>query len=300
MMDRVTTQTAYSTLLGSLMRSEVRQADAQRQVSTGKVASDLKGFGSNAEALTATRTVKARVDGFVQNAKDLSNKLSAQDLALTQVSDAASGARQAIANAIATGHGDGLMNSLKSYLDQASSALNTQYNGQYLFAGGRVDTPPVDATHTFQNDQNATVSRLDESTTVTTGMVASDVGGPLFTDIAAVVGYDAGGTGPLSGQLTQTQIDYLTTTLAGFDSARSGIDDKVAQNGMMQNRVTNVQTVQQDRQMALETMIGNVADADMAKAASQLSQSQVALQASAQVFSTLQSTSLMNFLKVGG
>jgi len=299
MMDRVSTLTSYSTLIGSLMQSETRQADAQAQVSTGKVATDLKGFGSNAEALTATQTVKTRVDGFVQNAKNLSAKLSAQDLALTQVSDAASGARQAIANAVATGHGDGLMASLKSYLDQASSSLNTQYNGQYLFAGGRVDTPPVDAAYAFQNDQNAPVSRLDESTTVTTGMLASDVGGPLLTAISAVVAYDAGGTGPLSGQLTQTQIDYLTTTLAGFDTARAGIDDKVAQNGMMQNRVTKVQAVQQDRQMALETMIGNVADADMAKAASQLSQAQVALQASAQVFSTLKSSSLLNYLRVG-
>jgi flagellar hook-associated protein 3 FlgL len=298
-MDRVSTLTSYSTLISSLMQSEVRQADAQAQVSTGKVASDLKGFGSNAEALTATQTVKTRVDGFVQNAKALSSKLSAQDLALTQVSEAASGARQAIANAVATGHGDGLMASLQSYLDQASSALNTQYSGQYLFAGGRVDIAPVDATYAFQNDQNAPVSRLDESTTVTTGVLASDAGGPLLTAIAAVVAYDAGGTGPLSGQLTQTQIDYLTTTLAGFDTARVGIDDKVAQNGMMQNRVARVQSVQQDRQMALEVMIGNVADADMAKAASQLSQAQVVLQASAQVFATLKSSSLLNYLRLG-
>ena len=50
-MDRVTTFSAYNNVIGSLMTSELRLNTANVQVSSGKVASDLKGFGVNAEAL---------------------------------------------------------------------------------------------------------------------------------------------------------------------------------------------------------------------------------------------------------
>ncbi len=307
-MDRVTTYGAYSSLITSMMNSEATQNKAEVQVSSGKVADDLKGFGASAEALTAAQTLKTRVDGFVDTTKALSAKLDAQNLALTQVADASQGARQAIANAVATGSADGLMASLQSYFSQATSGLNTQYNGQYLFSGGKVNTPPVavqnlsDLTSplpagVFQNDQLATTSRLDESTTVQTGMLASNVGTDLFNAMASVQAFSQGAGGPLSGKLTQAQTDYLTSMLSTFDSASQGLTETAADNGMMQNRVDQSLTTQQDRQSTLQQMIGGITDVDMATAASQLSQSQVALQASAQIFSTLQQSSLLNYLK---
>jgi flagellar hook-associated protein 3 FlgL len=310
-MDRVTTFGAYNSVITSLMGAEVRQNQAQVQVSSGKVAQDLKGFGASAEALTAAQTLKTRVDGFVEGAKGLSSKLDAQNLALTQVSDAAQGARQAIANAVATGRADGLMEALQSYFTGATSGLNTQYNGHYLFAGGRVDTPPVAAqtlsdlvtpppSGVFQNDQLATASRLDESTTIQSGMLASDVGTGLFNALAQIKTFDQGAGGPFTGQLTQAQSDYLTSMLSTFDTASQGLTAQVAQNGFMQNRVDQTLATQKDRQTVLEVMIGNITDVDVAEAASRLSQAQVALQASAHIFASLQNSSLLNYLSGTG
>lgn len=61
-MNRVSTSTAYSAVLANLMAARARQAHAQAQVSSGKLAADLKGFGQGAEALTASRTLQSRVD----------------------------------------------------------------------------------------------------------------------------------------------------------------------------------------------------------------------------------------------
>ncbi len=310
-MDRVTTFSAYNSVIVNLMANELRQNQAEVQVSSGKAASDLKGFGANAEALTAAQSVKSQVDSYVQNAKTLAAKLDSQNLALTQVQDAAQGARAAIANAVATGSADGLMPSLQSYLSQAAASLNTKFNGQYLFAGGKVDTAPVAAQSLadltsppaggiFQNDQLAQTSRLDESTTIQNGMLADAVGSDLFDAFTSVEAFDQSANGPLSGQLTQTQIDFLTGMLSTFDSANQGLTNTVAANGLLQNRVDQAATTQQDRQTTLQTMIGGITDVDMAEAASRLSQSQVALQASAHIFSALQSSSLLNYLSSPG
>jgi len=309
-MDRVTTFSAYNSVISNLMQAEVRQNTANVQISSGKVASDLKGFGVNAEALTAAQTLKSRVDGFVSGIKNLSVKLDAQDLALTEVGDSSQNARAAIANAVASGSGAGLMTSLQSYFGQATTALNTQFNGHYLFSGGKVDTPPVGVQNLaaltttppsgyFQNDQLAATSRLDESTTVQTGVLASNVGTNLFNALASVQAFDQGPNGPFTGQLTQPQIAFLTSMLPTFDSVGQGLTDVTASNGLMQSRVTQAQTTQQDRQTVLETMVGGITDVDIAEAASRLSQSQVALQASAKIFASLQSSSLLNYLPTG-
>jgi flagellar hook-associated protein 3 FlgL len=310
-MDRVTTFGAYNNVIVNLMTSELRLNQANVQVSSGKVAADLKGFGVNAEALTAAKTLKIRVESFVQGSKALSAKLESQNLALTQVSDAAQGARQAIAAAVASGRGDGLMTSLSSYFGQAAAGLNSQYNGHYLFAGGKVDTAPVAVTNlasltsplgagTFQNDQLAATTRLDEATTLQTGMLADAVGTDLFDAFSQVQAFEQGAGGPFGTQLTAAQTQFLTGMLQTFDAASQGLTDTVAANGLLQNRVTQSQSTQENRKTVLEVMIGGITDVDMAEAASRLSQAQVALQASAHIFASLQNTSLLNYLNGSG
>jgi len=309
-MDRVTTSSAYNSIIANLMQAENQQNQANVQVSSGKVASDLKGFGSNAEALTAAQSMMTRVSGYVQTATNVSAQLSAQDTALTEVSDAGQNARQAIAQAVASGSADGLMASLQSAFGQAVDGLNTQYNGSYLFSGGKVSTAPVAAQTlqdlvtppaggVFQNDQLTSSVQLNETTKVQTGMLASNVGGALFNAFQAVQQY-VNTNGPLSGTLTSAQQTALTGMLQSFDTANSGLTNTQAQNGLVQNQVSSIQANQTQRQTDLQTTIGDIADVDMGQASSNLAQAQTALQASARVFQSLQSTSLLNFLTGSG
>ena len=305
-MDRVTSFTAYNSVIGNLLQAESNQNQADIQVSSGKVASDLKGFGANAEALTAAQALKTRVNGYVNTATSVASQLTAQDTALTEVSSAGQTARQAIAAAVAGGSANGLMASLQSAFSQAVDGLNTQYNGVYLFAGGNVATAPVStqtlqqlvppATVGFNNDQLASSVQLNETTKVQTGMLASDIGTPLFQAFQAVAALNAGPSGPLTGPLTDAQQTALTTLMQTFDAANSGLTETTAQNGLVQNQVDSIKSAQVQRQTDLQTTIGDMADVDMGQASAQLSQAQTALQASARVFQSLQSTSLLNYL----
>lgn len=310
-MGQISTLSTYNSIISNLLQAENQQNQADIQVSSGKVASDLEGFGTNAEALTSAQQLQTRVNGYVQTATNVSAQLSAQDSALTEVSDAGQDARQAIADAVASGSANGLMASLQSAYSQAVDGLNTQYNGAYLFSGGNVNTPAVSVqqlsnlsttslTGVFQNDQLAQSAQMNETTTLTTGFLASNVATPLFQAFQALQAVDTGPDGPLTGTLTSAQQADLTSLLQTFDSANSGMTETVAQNGLLQNQVSNIQASQTQRQTDIKTTIGNMANADMGQASANLSQAQTALQASARVFESLQSTSLLNYLGTSG
>lgn len=306
-MNRVATGNSYSSVLGDLMRAQVRQAEANAQVSSGKTASDLKGFARQAETLLATRSIQTKVEGFLTQGKVLASRLESQDLALNQTAAAARGARQAIAEALATGRGEALMSELSSWFSSAADSLNAKFGGRYLFGGGQVDNPPVTADSMadlttqptvaafFNNDNLVQTNQLDESTTIQSGFLADQLGGDLFTAFRQVQDFvDVNGT--FTGQLTATQTTFLQGMLDDFDAAGVDLTDATARNGLIQNRVDKTMDTQEARQSMLEGMIGGITDVDMAQAISRLQQAQTTVQASAQVFNTLSQSSLLKLL----
>lgn len=307
-MNRVSTANNYSTILADFMRSQMRQHEAQGQVSSGKLATDLKGYARDAESLMAARSVQTKVDGFVAQNKLLASRLEVQDLALNTAADSADEARRTIAEALASNRSDGLMAELNNLFSSAVEALNTRFAGRYLFAGGKVDGAPVAARnlqdltaapgvdHVFENDGLVPVSRLDDTTTIESGFLADEVGTRLFETFRAVQAY-VEANGPFDEHFSQADIDFLKTVMDGFDTARTEITEKAAVNGLNQNRVDKAIEGHEARSDMLTGMIGDIAHVDMAEAISRLQQAQTAVQASAQVFVTLQNSSLLNLLK---
>ncbi len=310
MVTRVSTIGNYSTVLANLMAAQQAQLDAGQRVSTHKNATDLKGFAANDELITAMQSVQIRLDNFQTQNGLIADKLTTQDTALNQVASAAQSARQAIADALASGDGTTLMAQLQGSLDQAVGGLNTKYNGTYLFAGGAINTQPVTATTLasltagppissfFQNDQFKAQAQMDDSTKVTTGVLADAVGTPLLTAFQGMKAFDQGPSGPFNGTLTAAQKTFLTAQLATWDSVHTGVITFAAQNGMAQQRVDSVKTDLTTRQNTLAGMLSNITDADMGKAAADLEMARTSFTAAAQVFQTLKTSSLLSLLQI--
>jgi flagellar hook-associated protein 3 FlgL len=218
----------------------------------------------------------------------------------------------AVTSALAAGMGDDLMQSLETQFQSATQGLNTTYNGEYIFAGGQVNTPPVSVSSmtalgaapsvasVFQNDQTISSAQVSPNTTVQTGFLANQLGTPLMTALQAIQTYANGPNGPFTGALTTNQIAFLTSQIATLNSAASALTTTAAQNGGIQSQVSNVQNDLTDQQSTLATMIGNIADANVAQVSSNLQQAQLAMQASAQVFLALQNSSLLTVLTAAG
>jgi len=307
-MERVSTAGNYSAILANLMAAENRQVDAENRVSSTKNGDSLKDFATQAETLTAMKTVDARVTNYQSQNSLIASKLSTQDQALTSVADAATQVRQALANALATGNADTLMQVVQGQFQTAVSSLNTQYDGKYLFSGSQITTKPVTATQLsdltsgppiasfFQNDNVLIKAKLDDTTTVTTGQLASNLGTPMMQAFQALQAFDQGASGPLNGQLTAAQEAFITTQMQNWAGIGTNLTTQAAQNGLVQKQVDDVAANLVTQQNTLTSMIGHITDADMAKAATDLSNAQLSVQASARVLQALQNSSLLNLL----
>jgi len=240
-----------------------------------------------------------------------STQLSFQQNALTQVSSVAQQLQTALLNAQGTGTGDGLMSQIQNLFSQAQSALNTQYNGQYIFSGGQTSTQPFSAqtlsdlttqpsvSNFFQNGSLAPVSRIDDNTTIQTGFLATDVGQSLMSVFQSIESFQQSGSGNFGGDLTSAQDSFLSNAISQLNQVVSSTSQTAADGGNIQSQVQTALTTQQDRQTTLQTVIGNMSDADMAAAATKLTQAQTSFQAAAQVFNTLKGMSLLNYLSPG-
>jgi flagellar hook-associated protein 3 FlgL len=306
--NRISTASQYSSILLNLMQAQVAQSTAGAQLASTETATDLKGYGTGAETLTALQATTTQVTGYLNNTQNVSGKLATQNDALNEVATGAGSALQAVTQAIASGNGTSLMSSLQDALSSAVEGLNSSYNGEYMFAGGQVNSQPVSAStlsdltanpvsSLFHNDQRVGATQLDQNTSISTGFLASNVGTPLFQALAAIEAYNQGPNGPITGTLTTTQASFLTSQIANLNTVQANLNNVVAQNGQAQNEVTNAQGALTQRQTMLQGLVGNITTADLAQASTNLQQAQLSIQAAGQVFQALNNSSLLGVLQ---
>lgn len=313
MVTPVSTQNTYSVILNDLNSSQNTELNAMQEVSTGKKGSDLTAFGNQTQNLVATNTVKSQVDTLVTQLNNLNVQLNFQQSALTQVSTVASSLQQTLTNALASGQGDGVMNEVQSYFSETAQALNSQYGGSYVFSGGQSQTQPFTASSLsdlvatppatnpsvssfFQNGNLTPTNAIDTGTTIQTGFLASNVGQQLVQVFQDIQNFQQGPDAITSGALTTNQQNFLQTELASIQNVVASTTQTTAQGGEIQSQVQAAVTTQTDRQTTLTNVLGDITDVNMAQAASDLTQAQSAVQASAQVFLALKGMSLLNYL----
>src|SRR3546814_18189065 len=85
--------------------------------------------------------------------------------------------------------------------------------------------------------------------------------------LKTIQAFNEGPSGPCDGQLNDAQRTFLQNQLAGWDKIRSDLTLTTAQNGLTQKRVDDVAASLVARKDTLTIMIGEITDADMAKAA---------------------------------
>lgn len=306
-MSRVTTYGNYNSALLNMLSAQQRTSDAQNRVSTGKIATTLSGFGKEAATVNALKSSFTKVNAYAEVSKTVADRLSAQDLAMGQISDSATNARLAIANAIAAGRMDGLMTEMENLFQTASTALNTKHQGAYLFSGGVTDVSPFGANSltdlealpttddAFANGFLRQASKLDDNVVMDTGFLASELGSELFGIFKDMKALDT--AQGLSGSIDGPTNDALTALMQRFEAAAGKLINEQGRNGIYQKRVDDLVKSHGVKADALEVMLSDKTDADMAKAVTDLELAQLALQASAQVISQLRQVSLLDYLR---
>jgi flagellar hook-associated protein 3 FlgL len=305
-MDAVSTASMFQSVLYNIQNEQQQLNTASTQAGSEVIGNNLQAYGSQAEQLVATNSLQTQVTGYITNNNLLTEKLNVQSQALQQVSDAAQSAVTGISDAIANNDPTGLSTTLQAALSSAASALNTTYNGQYIFGGDATNTQPFSASSLsdltaaptvaslFANGSTAPASRLNSNTVTTTGFLANAVGSPLVTALQQFQSYVS--STPLSTPLTSAQSTQLQSLETQFNDALTSANAVVAQNGVIQNQVSTNLTDLTDQQTALQGVASNITSVNLGQVDTNLTLAQNALQASADVFQTLQSSSLLNLL----
>lgn len=315
--DRVATNSQTNYMLTQIAKSNAKLQQSETQVSSGKVADTYAGIGDKTAALEGARVAAQRATAYQSSTQLAVTQTDLQDTQLTTLSGLASQLQKAIQSAAGNADGSELMNSAQSVFDQASQILNaTDSNGNYIYGGSLTDRKPFTATKLsdlaspatvasfFQNDTTKKTVQVGDGQTETIGVLASDIGKQLMTSLQQLydLDTDSGATptgGVYSGTLSSTQTDALTATGGALDNANkaaTNLNSVTGQNGDTYTALKSSVTNQETMNKLYTGFVSDIEDVDMAKALTNLSSNQTALQAVLTVTSKLNNLSLLDYL----
>jgi flagellar hook-associated protein 3 FlgL len=313
--DRVATSAQTALFLAQIQRAGSALDQTQTQIASGKNATTYAGFGNQTQVLTATIAAGARNSAYTTATTFASTQTDLQDTQLTTLASLSADLKKAVSDAVANNDGTTLMAQVQSIFEQATSILNSKdANGDYLYSGGKTDTPPVavdslsdlaalpSVSDAFANGDIKKSVQVADGVSVSYGLTASDVGTGLMQALKDIASFDAGASGNFdaASTLTAAQSTFLGGAITQATTVNSDLNAATAANGYVSNQLTNAQTQQSSLDTLYKGFVSNIQDTDMAKAATQLSLNQVQLQAALQVTAGLNQLSLLNYLPVSG
>ena len=307
-MARISSAMIPSASLADISRAQQQLVEAARQSSAQTRASDLKGYGREAQTLVSAQRLVARTESFQANARELTTRMQIQDVAIGRAAEAVNTLKQDLFQNVGLDSGEGVRAQLEEAFAVLKDTMNTNLGGRYLFGGVRNDTAPVTAaslsdlaanplTDMIEQDAEAQVMRVEDGRTVQAGVVADDVISLAMASIKRLAEMDEGPDGPFSGDLTDAQRTAIQGELTALSAAFDNILSQQSENGRLSKEVDNASTRLTSSLNALDEAIGGIVNVDLAEVAVRLNQAQFAYESSASIFNVLRNLSLLNILK---
>jgi flagellar hook-associated protein 3 FlgL len=307
-MARISSAMIPSSSLADISRAQQQLVEAARQSSAQTRASDLKGYGREAQTLVSAQRLMARTESFQANARELTTRMQIQDVAIGRAAEAVNTLKQDLFQNISLDSGEGVRAQLEEAFAVLKDTMNTNLGGRYLFGGVRNDTAPVTVsslsdlaanplTDSIEQGAEAQVMRVEDGRTVKAGVVADDVISLAMASIKRLAELDEGPDGPFSGDLTDAQRTAIQDELTALSAAFDNVLAQQSENGRLSKEVDNASTRITSSLHALDEAIGGIVNVDLAEVAVRLNQAQFAYESSASIFNVLRNLSLLNMLK---
>ncbi len=310
---RVTAHTFYNSLLEQLNQLVARQTTAQGRVASGlRFQTPGEDPGAMGQVLTLQTDGQA-VAQYQSNINTLQDQTDAIGKALSSLKQITDRARELATSADGTKSAQDLQSiaiEVSQLIQQGVGLVNTQFQGQSLFAGTITNAAPF----SFTTDSSGFVSAV--SYAGNDQVTAAQIG-PSDTISVQVPGVNNSNSGPrgliadsrtgtnLFQHLIDLQNDLRNgdvAKIANIDQANLGRDEDnllyhVANNGAQQARLTAAQAQLTSQTTNLQQAISNQSDADLAQTIIQLNQTQNAYQAALQSGALMLKQSLLDFLR---
>ncbi len=304
-MSRVATDQLQQQIMGRIGTNTAELARVQDQISTGKAASRYSGLNDLAsQHINLTAQVR-RYDQYEKTHEIAYQRLNAQSSSLQTLFDLAEDIRTKVSQAKSGEIGNaGQVTALADQaLGTATTALNVNVGGAYVFGGIQNDSPPIDLSDEsvlaplapgaarpenpayYQGSTEKSTARIDETKTISYGITANDPA--IDTTLRAL--YRVSTSGGDAAELEKAY-DELTTAL-------NGLADRQGYVGAQMKQMEDIRGRQDEFKLQLDIHISNIEDVDVGQAMIELTQVQAVLQASYMAVSKVNSLSLLDSIR---
>jgi flagellar hook-associated protein 3 FlgL len=295
---RVVFNSAFDNGLRAVTQAAESLSEAQRQVASGRRIGRPSGDPLGTVTAISEYGTRDRLDAFKATGDAAESRLSVADSVMsdiiTQLTSAQTTTLAARGSSPTQAQRTAAANELLAIRDAIMGDVNTRFQGEYLFSGSEVTVPPFAASGSgftaYQGDSTPSRVEVKDGRTVASGFDGGRIfqgGDPtdvltVLTDLsAAVLAGDS--TGIASGvDALQRAFDRATAA-----QAEIGNDLKIIENSRL--------SLSDDR-LGVTARLSSIEDADLAKAASSLSQAETAYRAALTSMSTVGKMSLMDYL----
>jgi flagellar hook-associated protein 3 FlgL len=301
---RVATFASIDTMVDSTMRAEATMATEESQESSGLVSTDYGGYGAGAGQIINLQVSVSQATAFADAATAAQDRASAMSSALTSISDLMTSFRTDLTEANSTDGGStDLTDSASELLQQMASDLNTQYEGEYVFAGSQTGTQPVDisdppyaaATATssadtsyYQGDDTTTSVRVSDQQVVSYGITADNT---AFEQALRAMNMVANSS---SSTVDSATISAASTLMESAIEDLSDLQGKLSADTGAIESAGNEQT---SYETFASTMADDLTNVDVAQVTAKITAYQSQLEASYAAIAKIEGLSLADYLK---
>ena len=305
---RISTLQMQDRGLTAILDRQAELSKTQQQVATGKKflvpSEDVLG----ATQVLALKKVISTHEQYTENSDVAEGRLTQEESSLTQTINVLQRVRelaiQANNDSLGANQRASMAVEIREILNEVVGISNSvDGNGEFLFAGFNVNTPPVTVTenpplsglfdYTYTGDLGQRNVQIGDTRFIPVG----DNGQDVFMDVPI----SSGGTQSLFDTIEQFALDLEANAptqviIADMSLAMDHLESFRTQTGARQNAIDNHRFLNEDIIFQGEKTLSQVQDLDFAEAVTRLNMQLAGLQASQQSFMKIQNLSLFNFL----
>jgi flagellar hook-associated protein 3 FlgL len=296
---RIVFSTSFEEGVRAMARAAESLTDAQRQLSTGLRLARLSDDPLSAAAAVTEHAELDRLDAYKGAGDAASYRLGLADNVLSdivnQLTAAQTTALSARGSSATQAQRDAAANELLAIRDALMSDINTEFQGAYLFSGSNVVAAPYTlsggAISAYQGDADASTIDIGSGRSV----ASTFDGGAIFQGSDSVHVLDA--LTALAAAISAGDQAAIDTGVQALNRAFDRATSAQARIGNDLRSLDDTRSLISAAHASAVTRLSTIEDADLAQAASQLSQADTAYRAALTAVATIGRVSLMDYIK---
>lgn len=310
---RISTLDASQTLLNYMMGTESDYYKLSEESSSGYKVSTISDNASSTKSLLDINSGLDKLKGYLSSMSTAQTELDTLDDTLNSLTDKVQDAIDLVTEASNGTYSTADYSNIKTQIDSITQSVvdlaNTQYDGKYIFSGTATGTKTYDITTTAGTITSIAYKGTDSSSdykryvTISDGeSVAINTTGDQVFGSYNVTGTTTTAVGiigtlmTISNALSSGDSTAVRSTLDTLNTELDSVSSIRTQFASVTNRFDSTESSISTSITNLTSQRSDLRDADLSDVLSQLAMKQTALSATYNVFSTVSSMSLLNYL----